>query len=90
MHAFGDVALAHVLGQDLDGAAVAGDERLEAAAGANGAQLAVISDHHDLGARRCSITQQLQQHLVVGHRRFVQDNHRALVEGCLTVLQEPG
>ena len=87
--ALGNVALADVVGQDVDGGAVAGDQRLEATTAADGAQLAVVADHHDPGARCCSMVQQLHQVLVAGHGRLVEDDHRAVVKCQLTMLQAP-
>jgi len=87
---FAGVALAHVLGEHMHCSAEAGDEGLEAAAGADGAQLTVIADHDDLGVRACSMVQQLQHAPVIRHRGLVQYDQGAVVEGHLAVLQAPG
>ena len=47
------VVLADVLGEDVDLAGVAVEDRPEGTAGADGVELAVVTDHDDLGARRC-------------------------------------
>ena len=47
---FGGVGLADVVVEEVDGVGVAVDEGFEAAAGADGAELAVVADDDDLGA----------------------------------------
>jgi hypothetical protein len=48
--AFVPVGLADVLVQHVDGVPVTGDQRLQGAAGADRAQLAVVADEHHLRA----------------------------------------
>jgi hypothetical protein len=88
--AFGNLSLAHVVGQNVHGRSVAGDQGLEATAGADGSELAVIADHHDLGAPCYRTLQQAEQQLVVGHGRLVAHHDAAVIERELAVLQAPG
>jgi len=85
-----EVTLAHVLLQHVHRPAVAGDQGLEAAARAHRPQLAVVAHHHHLGPGIAGGLQQPQQGRVLGHGRLIQDDHVAVAEGQLAVVETPG
>ena len=70
--------------------AVAGDQGFEAAARAHRPQLAVIADHHHLGPGVARGLQQPQQSRILGHGRLVEDDHVAVGELQVAVVEAPG
>jgi len=59
----------------VGGVGVAGDERGEGPARANGTELAVIAHHHQLCPGRPYMREEAGQIEVVGHPRLIEDDH---------------
>ena len=77
---FGMILLADVLPQQVHGVGLAPHEAFEGARRPHRAELAMVADEDRLGPGRLRLRQQAQQGRVVGHRRLVDDQHRAGVE----------
>ena len=87
--ALAGVVLADVLVEDVHGVVGAVEEPGERAAGADGAELAVVADQHHLRPRRLRRDQDPQDVAVVGHADLVDDDHRVGVEGLAAVVEAP-
>ena len=83
------VVLAHVVRQGVDGTRVALGEAFQAAAGADRAELPVVTDQHDLRAGQRRLGEQPQHGRVIDHRGLIDDEDGALVEVELMVVEPP-
>ena len=84
------VVLADVLGEDVDLAVVAVEDRSERAPGADGVELAVVTDEDDLGAGDVGGGEEPEHGGVVGHPGFVEDDDVAggQIEGVVVEAPE--
>ena len=69
-----DVVLADVLGEDVDLAVVAVEDRSERAPGADRVELAVVTNEDDLGAGDVGGSEEPKHGGVIGHPGFVEDD----------------
>ena len=65
------------------------EEPGERAAGADGAELAVVADQHHLRPCRLGGDQDTQDVAVIGHAGLVDDDHRVGVEGSTVMVEAP-
>jgi hypothetical protein len=73
---FGGVALADILIQRGDQFRSLFEEGVEGAAGADGIQLAVVTDQDEFRSGSLHAEGETAEVTVVGHPRFVHDHHR--------------
>ena len=81
--------MADVLGEDVDLAVVAVEDRSERAPEADGVELAVVTDEDDLGAGDVGGGEEPEHGGVVGHPGFVEDDDVAGGEIEAAVVQAP-
>ena len=83
------VVLSAVLVQVMDGARVAGHKGAQGAAGADRAELAVVTDEHQLGPGRFDMRGEADEVDVVGHAHLVEDHSGLFAEAQLAVVEPP-
>ena len=79
--ALGRIMLADVLVEHMDGVRVPVEQRLKPASCSDGAELAVVADHHCLGTGPLDCVQEAEQRTVVGHPSLVEYKDRPGIEG---------